>query len=514
MNKKRLGLAAMVAAVALSLTACTGGAGGNAAPGGSTAKVDTVKVGTVFDKTGWEIGQSGSAFNAIFFSSVYDSLVLIDENAKPYGQLAKSIDTSSDGLTYTFHLQDGVTFSDGEKFNADAALANLAYLKTGFATAPAFMGVTDYKKVDDSTIALTLNRPDPGFLYNLGLGMTYMVSPKVLADPQKYAQETAPEGGSGAYTLDTSKSTPGQDYIFTKNDKAWQADKYPWKSIEIHVIPDATAMSNAMSTGMINFEMANWTEQLEPTAKQNNWTVNKVMSGWAGLMLADRDGSKFEPLGKLKVRQAINMAFDRVGIAKAGKDPATIPTNQPFAKIDDKLNKLNAFDVAAAKKLLADAGYPDGFTLNLPSMSLFTATAATVKQSLEQIGIKVEVQNLDPATYNQQVFAGNFPVYMSFLQLYGDPTKTISDLFGVGFTNPFNSGKDDPTLLKLDQELHSANPDVAAIAAQYNTFATENAWFAVWNHGATYYVSVPGVDVRPVQGLYIPNLEQFLPAGK
>jgi len=513
MKKKTIwGIAAMVAAAALSLTACAGGGGNAGKTGGDGAAPDKLSIGTVIDKTGWEIGQGGPAFNAIFFSTVYDSLVLIDENNKPYGQLATSIDTSDDELTYTFHLAEGVTFDDGTAFDADAAMANFDYLKKGVMTAPAYAEVSKFTKVDDKTVALTLKRPDPGFLYNLGLGMSYMVSPKSLEDP-KYAQITAPEGGSGPYTYDAAKSTAGQDYFFTKNDKAWNADKYTWKTVEIHVIPDATAMSNAMSTGAINFEMANWSDTLKANIERNGWTSSFVLNGWSGLMLADRDGSQFKPLGNEKVRQAINMAFDRDAITKAAKDPNAVATNQAFAKIDESLNSLYPYDVAGAKKLLAEAGYPDGFTLELPSMSLFAATAATVKQSLEDIGIKVEIKNLDPATYNQQVFAGNFPVYMAFLQLYGNPTKTISDLFTPGMSNPFNSAQNIPELQKLNDQLHTAGADVDAIAAQYNTYATQNAWFAVWSHGPTYYVSVPGISVRPVQGLYIPNLEQFLPAG-
>ncbi|MEQ6897037.1 ABC transporter substrate-binding protein [Microbacterium sp. KR10-403] len=514
MKKKTIwGIAAMVAAAALALTGCTGGGGNAGTTGdGDGSAPTTLSIGTVFDKTGWEIGQSGAGFNAPFFSAVYDSLVLIDENSKPYGQLATSIDTSDDELTYTFHLQDGVTFSDGEKFDADAAIANFDYLRKSAYTAPAYVNVAKTTKVDDATVEVTMTKPDPGFLFNLGLGNSYMVSPKVLSDA-KYTQETSPEGGSGAYTFDASKSTAGQDYYFTKNPDAWQADKFPWESVEIHVIADSTAMSNAMSTGVINVEFASWSDQLKADADANNWTITDVMSGWSGLMLADRTGDKFTPLGNLKVRQALNMAFDRDAITKAANDPNGVATNQVFSTIDPELDKLYPYDVAKAKQLLTEAGYPDGFTLTLPTMSLFASTAATVKQSLEQIGIKVEVQNLDPATYNQQVFAGNFPVYMAFLQLYGNPTKTIADFFTPGMSNPFDSAKDIPELQSLFTDLHTAGADVDAIAQKFNSYATENAWFVVWNHGASYYVTVPGITIRPVQGLYVPNLEQFLPAG-
>ncbi|QDZ14633.1 ABC transporter substrate-binding protein [Humibacter ginsenosidimutans] len=514
MKKTRLGIAAVITALALALTGCSGG-GGNAAStdGGKTKAPDTLSIGTVIDKTGWEIGQGGTAFNAIFFSAAYDSLVLVDENGKPYGQLAKSIDTSSDGLTYTFHLVSGVKFDDGTTFDADTAVANLEYLKKAPMTSTVYANVAGISKVDDSTVAIKMTRPDPAFLYSLGLGGSYMVSAKALSNP-KYAQETTPVGGSGPYTFDASKSTAGQDYYFTRNDSAWNAKRYPWKNLQIHVIADATAMSNAMSTGAINFEMANYSDELKATVAQNGWTINHVMNGWSGLMLADRTGAKFKPLGSLKVRQAINMAFDRASIAKASKDPATVVTNQVFADVDSSLNKVDSFNVKKAKQLLSEAGYPNGFTLDLPSMSLFSATAATVKQSLGDIGIKVNVVNLDPATYNQQVFAGNYPVYMAFLQLYASPAMTIGQYFQPGMSNPFNSTQGVPELQSLDTQLHSANADVDKIAGEYNSYAVDNAWFAVWNHGATYYVSVPGISVRPVQGLYIPNLEQFLPKDK
>lgn len=511
MKKTILGIAALVVTAAISLTGCAGSSGGNASTGSAAPSVDKLSIGTAFDKTGWEIGASGSGFNAPFFSAVYDALVQVDEKNQPYGSLATKIDTSADGLTYTFHLRSGVTFDDGTTLNADTALANIAYLEKGSFTGPTYMGVASTAKVDDSTFTITLKQPDPGFLYNMGLGNSYIVSAKALADP-KYNQATTPVGGSGPYTFDASKSTAGQDYFFTKNDKAWDAKAFPWKTVELHVIANTTAMSNAMSTGVINVEFASWSKKLQADAQTNNWSLTSVMSGWSGLMIADRAGTKMKELGSLKVRQAMNMAFDRVGIAKAaGGDPKTVITNQAFATVDPSLNDLYPHDVAKAKQLLAEAGYPNGFSLDLPSMSFFDSTAATVKQALGQIGITVNVKDLDPATYNQQVFAGNFPIYMAFLQLYGNPTRTISDFFQPGPSNPFNSAANVPELQTLLTKLHTVGSNVDQIAGEFNTYATKNAWFVVWNHGASYYVTVPGVSVRPVQGLYIPPLQQFAP---
>jgi len=511
MKKTILGIAALVAAAALTLTACSGGGGNNATGGSAAPAPDKLSIGTAFGLTAWEIGASGSGFNAPFYSAVYSSLVQVNEKAQPYGELATKIDTSSDGLTYTFHLRSGVTFDDGSTFNADTAVANVQYLEKGSFTGPAYMGVASVAKVDDSTMTITLKQPDPGFLYNLGLGNSYMVSAKALADP-KYNQSTVPLGASGPYTFDASKSTAGQDYIFTKNDKAWNAKAFPWKTLELHVIANTTAMSNAMATGAINVEFASWSKKLQADAQRNNWSLTSVMSGWSGLMIADRAGAKLKPLGDVKVRQAMNMAFDRAGIAKAGgADPKTVLTNQVFSTVIPSLNDLYPHDVAKAKQLLAEAGYPNGFTLDLPSMSFFSSTAATVKQALGDIGITVNVKDLDPATYNQQVFAGNFPIYMAFLQLYGNPTRTISDFFQPGPSNPFNSAADVPELQAQLTKLHTVGADVNAIADSINTYATKNAWFVVWNHGASYYVTVPGVSVRPVQGLYIPPLQQFAP---
>jgi peptide/nickel transport system substrate-binding protein len=526
MKNKTIALAALLGA-ALALSACSGDSsttdpttaatsGGGDAPattvedaGDSTSTSSYLSIGTLFPPDGWEIGISGGGFASTFFSAVYDPLLLIDENNEVYGVLAESWTVSDDELTYTFDLHtDGVVFSDGEQFSADTAVANIEYLATGYLTAPAYARMESVTKVDDDTFSITLSKPDPAFLYQLGLGNTYFTSAKALSDPA-YSQSTEPVG-SGPYTFDAARSTPQADYYFTKKADYWDAAKWPWEEIRVSAISDSTARQNAMMTDEIMIEYGG-TSQIDPAA-QYGWTITAWESNLIGLIYADRAGEINPALGDVRVRQAIDMSFDREAFYEMGGGAAVGKiTNQVFAGDynDAALNEQIVYDPEAAKALLAEAGYPDGFTLELPMNPLFADYQPMVEQSLTAIGITPEWVNMDPVSYNQQL--GNYGAFLAAFDIQGNPVATVQRFFENGWANPFDSASKVPELQALIDQLYVAGADVDSLIAEINTYATENYWFSIWTHEKAFVVSKDTFGARPVVGLMFPNLQQFIP---
>lgn len=518
MKKITLGIAG-VAATALALTACSGG--GAPAPSGSAAEYhgpDVLSISQAFPMNGWDIGQSGSAFGGTFFSAVYDPLFLIDSTGEPYGVVAQNVTTSEDGLTYDFDIAPGITFTDGATLDAEGVVANLEYLKSGFGTGAAYSKVDSFTAVDEDSVEITLSSPDPVFLYNMGLGNSYLASPEAIADPG-YASLTAPVG-SGPYTFDEGASLPGTDWIFEKNADYWDSARWPWESIEIHVVQDFTGAGtaqNMLSAGQTNVMYTSWTPTLEADAEANGWELVDNYSAWSGIMFADRAGDVVPALGDPKVRLALNEAIDREALLGGeGVDPGTEATNQVFAEIDPSIENY-AYDVEDAKALLAEAGYPDGFSFDVPAGGFFDATMAQIAQYWAEIGVTANMVQLTPDVYNQQVFAGTWPVYAANLQLYANPAKTIQDYFTPGsMSNAFVKTEDDidPGLKPLIDQFYEPGADIDAIASEINAYVTENAYFAITSHGRDFFALADGLTVKPIQGLYVPNFQQFLPDAK
>ncbi|MDR2373298.1 MAG: ABC transporter substrate-binding protein [Bifidobacteriaceae bacterium] len=477
---------------------------------------DHISITQSFSMNGWEIGQSGSAFAGTFYSAVYDPLYLIDGANEPYGVVAQDTEISEDGLTYTFNVRPGVVFTDGTELDAAGVVTNLEYLAAGFGTASTYAKVAGFAALDEDTVEMTLSSPDPVLLYNMGLGGSYLASPTALASPD-YAEATAPSG-SGPYVFDEAASLVPTDYVFTRNENHWEADRWPWSYLEIHVVQDFTGAGtaqNMLTAGDTNVMYASWRPGLEDDAEANGWEMVENYSAWDGVMIADRAGDVIEPLADPKVRLALNLVMDREArLAGATVDPGTYVTNQVFAKVDPDVESY-PYDIEQAKALLAEAGYADGFSFDVPAGGYFDDTMALIAQEWAEVGVIANMVQLTPDVYNQQVFAGKWPVFAAKLQLYGNPMKTVQDYFTTGaMNNPFDSSAKDPVMTDLIAQFYEAGADTDAISKQINEHITAESWFGITAHTRDLYVLADGLTVKPVQGLYVPNFQQFLPDAK
>ncbi|MEF2978631.1 ABC transporter substrate-binding protein [Subtercola sp. YIM 133946] len=499
---KKFPIVAMLAAAAIVLTACSSG---GATDSSSTSSAPTdLKIGNFLDVTSWDPANADIGFDGPYLSAVYDPLIALDTDSQPIPALATDWSYSADFLTLTMHLRTGVTFSDGTAFDASVAVANLEHLKAGTLSGPTYANVASFQATDPTTLTITLTQRDDTLLYLMGLGRSYMVSPKALTSS---TLATTPVG-SGPYVLDASTSTAGSDYHFTKVDGYWDASTYPFANLEIMPITDATARNNAMLSGQINVNYAAATDL--PQAQQNSWNVSQKVAGWVGLQFIDHTGSMLAPLGNEKVRQALNYAFDGASILQSIGSGAGVATNQVFpdggAINDSSLNSTYAYNVATAKQLLSDAGYASGFSVTMPMSPVFQQWQAVTQQSLADIGVTVTWDDMSQADY--QTKAATYPMFVSYLAMDSNPNATVAQMLTTPqWFDPTPEYTQFPELVSLVDQINQATGDAqTALIKQLNTQLTQMAWWSVWYQANNIYVSSPGITVTPITGMMFPTL--------
>lgn len=507
MRKKTLFASiAAVAAVGLALTGCTGTAGGTAgATSGAPAAngPDDLNIGNFLDVTSWDPSKADIGFDGPYLSAVYDALVALDKDGKPIPALATKWTVASDDLSVTMDLQKGVKFSDGEAVNAAAVVKSLSYLKAGPTSGEAYVNVKDFVAVDDSTVRIDMTKRDDTMLYFMGLGRSYIMAPKAI-DGGTLAKTPV---GSGPYTL-AANSVAGSVYHFDKVKNYWDAKDYPFSTLSISPILDATARNNAMLSGQINVNFGD-INNLDQ-AKQQNWNVAQRVSGWVGLQFTNHTGEKLAPLGKTEVRQALNYAFDAAGILKAVGNGAGKVSNQLFPVgggiQDPALDKLYSYNVDKAKQLLAQGGYPDGFSLHMPMSPIFQMWQPAADQAFKAIGVKVTWDNMQQPDY--QLSAANYPMFIAFLAMDGNPVATVArQLTSKQWYNPNPDYAQFPEVKSLvDKVQTSKGDDQIQAIKQLNAQLTKMAWWSVWYQAENVYYSVQGIKVQPIIGMMFPTL--------
>jgi len=495
-----------VIALAAALTACAGGA--------EKASGDSLTLAVITPPTTFTPGDMPAGGpEATYYEPVYDTLLALDDEGQPVANLITDWSYDDALTTLNVTLRDDVVFTDGEPFNAAALKANLEATKTGTGASGQALGfLSGVEVVDDTHADITLTAPDPSLLANLARSTGYIASPAVLGTD---ALATAPVG-TGPYVLDTDKTTPGDTYVYTRNAEYWNKDAFPFEQVAVRFVDDTTALLNALRTGEINATLGASTEIVDGATKAGLNVDTFTNGSVEGIYIWDRGGKLVPALGDIRVRQAINHAMDRSSIVDTVKGGLGTLAEQPFAPQDPAhvaaLNDMYPYDLDKAKALMAEAGYPDGFTMSLPDFSpVYPDEQAAMTEMLAAIGIKVE---FTPVTGDQVIgnlIGGQYP--MNFFSLSVTDAWNFSQLAIAqgGTFNPFHAA--DATAEKLLNEAQDATGDEQAAALQkLNTYVTEQAWFAPWYFQEGAIVTTTNVTVTTVPGTNVPPLARFAPA--
>jgi peptide/nickel transport system substrate-binding protein len=444
--------------------------------------------------------------------AVYDTLLQASPSGTIQPDLATAWSYNADKTVLTLTLRTGVMFTDGTAFNATTAAQNLEAFQRGTSNnASDLVNMASAKAESPTKLVITLKQPDPAFLVYLTQNAGLQESPKAFTSA---TAKTAPVG-SGPYMLDTKATVPGSSYTFTANPNYWNKSQQHYSKIVMTVYSTPTSLLDAIQGGQVN--AANTFDNTSLTQIQNaGFTVFPLQLNWAGLLLMDRDGTMAKPLGNVKVRQAISYAFNRPALLKAlsaGYGSVTtqiFPTYSPA--YDKSLDSYYTYDPAKAKQLLAEAGYPNGFTLDMPeAAALGASNYALMAQQLAAIGIKVNYTSYQGNQIFTAILAPKYPATYFILQ--EDPTvwqETQFDIAKTATWNPFHV--DEPAVTGYIKTIQTGSASQADAAAKsLNTYLVQNAWFVPFFRQQSSFVADKNTAVTVQTGNALPYLWNIKP---
>ncbi|KJC64688.1 hypothetical protein TZ00_06985 [Agreia bicolorata] len=491
-RRQALAVATMSAALALTLSACSPSGGGSNSAGTAPTTIG-IGIGAqpaTFDPAQLDLGES-----AVIWTGVFDTLLKVDNDGVVQPNAAKSYEYSADGRVLTLSLREGMTFSNGDAVTSADVVATINRMKeTPGVRTPDVASIASVDAPDDLTVVLNLNAPDPSLLINLATGAGVIADAATLNNDDIALNPI----GSGPYVLDTAATVTGSSYVMTKREDHWNAAAYPFQTVTARVLADSQARFNALQAGEIS--VSTIASDQADSIKAAGFSVHVVDASAVGsLLFLDRTGSIVPALGDVRVRQAINMAFDRQLYVDQLLLGAGVPTEQFYnpgqpGYVED-LNKTYPYDVKGAKALLAEAGYPDGFALTMPSTYFSQATEPALTQTLADIGITVTWESVPPQEVVSSLSSGKYAMAWFYEGLNSPSIMTRSDLGADGLLNP--TSYTTPELTALLDKVNSLTADPDAQGAAYeeiNKYSVENALVAPVYYTSTYYGLAKGIS--------------------
>lgn len=409
--------------------------------------------------------------------AIYQNLVYRENNTgaiKPWA--AESWKFSDSGKSLTFTLRKGMKFSDGKPITATDVVATMTRTKnTPGAQQAKYAAVTDISAPDAHTVAVSFSAYDPSFLPTLAQSAgvvaeaTNLESKSISTDPVS----------SGPYTLDSGASVPGTSYVLHRRADYWDAKSFPFKTLTVKVLQDPAAALNAFRAGDINAATIQAPQKGVITAISGAKVGTSKAQALAVINVFDPEGKVVPALKDAKVRQAISYAIDRKGILKAlfsGNGQATTQVFSPLGKVYDKsLDDAYAFDPKKAKQLLAEAGYGDGLSLDIPSTFLTTTVEPTLSQEFGAVGIKLNWVPLAPQQADGAGRSGKFGIGFQFIGFSADEVNA-ANMYGIGGAqNPENYT--DATLTETFKSINTTVDATKAVSyyKQLNQYAVKQS---------------------------------------
>ncbi len=522
MKSPKMKLVALTTTSLLAVSACSGGAGGasgsnstaggGAGSAGGTGEPQTLTLGIVGEPLSWDPAQTHVGHALQPAQVVYDSLLLREPDGTLSPMLATEWGYTDESNTLmSLDLRTDVTFSDGAPFDAAAVVANVEHFKTDSgrqaAQAAAVESVT---AVDEDTVEFKLSRPDPALEYYLSQALGLMGSPEALGTDE---MDRVPVG-TGPYVMDPDQTVSGSQSVFTAREDYWNSDLQHWGEIRLRVLEDVTSRVNALVSGEIDAVLldASTSQQAEGAGK----ALLEYSTDWSGLLLMDRDGTVNEALGDVRVRQAINYAFEREALLEQIAGGFGEPTSQVFGPdttaFDPELEDYYTYDPDKSRELLAEAGYADGLTIEMPVLTPGFETIMTfVTQQLGDVGITVQQTSVPAAEYVPGLAQGKF-VAANFNLFQGPSWVAAQQLISTDAVyNPFDSTS--PEVEALIERLRMGGDDAEAAAKELNQLVTEEAWFAPWYRlSQLYFYDAAKVVVEPQIQMAVPSIYNYTPA--
>jgi len=403
------------------------------------------------------INTTGTSFDVT--EQIYDNIVDFERGGtKVVPGLAEKWEISKDGLEYTFHLRHGVkwqsnkNFKPSRDFNADDVLFMFdrqwresdPYFKVTSSNHSYFgdMGMPkllkSVDKVDEYTIKITLNAPEAPFLSNLAMQFAgvqskeYAIAMLKAGTPEKIDQEPV---GTGPFELVQYQKDA---IIRFKAFPQYWGGKAKIDDLVFAITPDASVRWAKLQKGECHVMPYPNPADIPAMRKDANVKVLEQPGLNVGYLAYN---TTKKPFDDVRVRKAVNMAIDKKAIVDAVYMGTGIPATNPIPPTQWSYNKSikdDAYNPAEAKKLLAAAGLPDGFTTDLWAMPVqrpynpnAKRIAELMQADLAKVGIKAEIKSFEWGEYRKRMQAGEHQMGMlGWTGDNGDPDNFLNTLLG------------------------------------------------------------------------------------
>lgn len=416
----------------------------------------------------------------VITQSIFENLVAVDTDGNLVPQLATSLpEVSDDGLEYTFKLREGVKFHNGKVLDAEDVKYSFDWVLNPDNKAlryPLFQRIAEVTVEDPLTVKFTLSTPYRPWVHYM---MKYM--------------GIVPKGSREELGLDHFKSNPvgvgtgpakfvewrqNDRIVLERNEDYWDESIPNWNQLVVRVIPDQSSRLAYLMTGQLDIISSPAPKDFVSLQENPDVEVGAKVSngGWFFLMT----NNQVPPFDDINVRRAIACAIDRKAIADQVYyglvSPSSIPAPRESWWFDEDADAINAYDPAKAKELVQQSKYAGRCEFNMlvpaqPYLVDVRDAAVIIQAQLAQIGIKVNIQELEQGILLQQTRNGDYAAALQVWMSPGEPTYMIDLIYGkdnvfsksVGWTNEkawdlieqTYRHNDEETLKPIFAELHA-----------------------------------------------------------
>lgn len=409
---------------------------------------------------------SGTTFDATA-KTVYDQLAMFERGeTKVIPGLATSWDVSEDGKTYTFHLRKGVDFhttpffTPTRQFNADDVIFSFMrqydkehpYHKISGGSYEYFSGMSmpdlikSIEKVDDYTVVFNLNKPESPFIANMAMAFASIHSAEYADNmmkagtPDEFDQKPI---GTGPFVFVSYQKD--SMIRFQAFDKYWMG-RAKIDKLVFAITPDASVRYAKLKAGECH--LMPYPNPADLEAMKNDPNINLMQKEGLNVGYLAFNCKK-EPFTNIKVRQALNMAINKQAIIDAVFQGAGKVAKNPIPPTIWSYNDNVVdypYDVEAAKKLLAEAGFPTGFETDIWAMPVqrpynpnARRMAEMIQEDWSKVGVKAKIITYEWGEYLKRSMAGEHStVLLGWTGDNGDPDNFLAVLLGcdaVGSSN-------------------------------------------------------------------------------
>ena len=489
MMKKRFIVAALAIAGAMALSGCGGAKSGNDSAADSKSvqsdgaktgkKILTVQLGPDVETIDPALNSAVDGANYILFA--FDNLLKMDKDGKVVPGLAEKYEVSDDQLTWTFHLRDGLKWSDGSALTADDFVYSWQRLVDPSVAAPyaqTVLGMVEgyddaigrpdadgnttvdpdptklkVEAPDEKTLIVHMAKPTPYFdKLAAFVSLSPVKKDVVEANPDGWSIDPKTYISTGPFKL--TGWEPGSYLMFEKNENYWDADSIKLDGIKCLLMQDQNATFSAYESGDALMIKDVPTQEITTLKDRSDFHIDPILGTYYLDLNTTLDEFK-DP----KVREALSLALDRKYISETITAGTYTPASGFVSEgvtdwngtawqdnITDKSAYINIDDyagnLAKAKELLKEAGYENG--VGLPEMVYSTNDASYHKKIAEylqqawgELGLKVQVNIVEWKSFTPQRRSGNYQIARDgWVMDYNDPSNILElALTGNGNNN-------------------------------------------------------------------------------